>query len=62
MTVPAHLRNVDFPPVTFCSFCGGSESKRKFLVQNGPVAICDLCVEQCALIAREREAKASGER
>lgn len=31
----------------FCSFCGGSQSKKRQLIVSGSVCICDTCIEDC---------------
>ena len=43
----------------YCSFCGGSEEEREFLVvADGDVFICERCVEICRdVIGHGREMK-----
>lgn len=46
-------------PLRYCSFCGGSEKERDFLIAaDGGVFICDKCVDVCRdVIGHAREMK-----
>ena len=54
-----HTEVLEAKRLRYCSFCGGSEEERDFLVAaDGDVFICEMCVEICRdVIGHGREMK-----